>query len=197
MLTDALLRVRYRASGDTAAIHVDLPGHARAPAVRDEYDVDQVLEWAQLDDDTLVLSGAQILHVSALLACGELRLPCGAINALQRVLSTPNDRVSERCCEIEVRCSLDALSMPSAPHHSPAWPAVDTSLDPFAADAWRELTVALAAAPGHIAGGAHAALRLACASSASVLSRPALARPTQGRQDGGMFLPTRSTRDSA
>lgn len=117
MLTDALLRVRYRALGDTAAFMVDLPADSVVAVVRDDRDLDQVIEWAQLSDDSIVLRGAQLLHASTVLADEDTRLPHGAIDGLRRALAVLPSYPSGRP-EIEVRCSLEALSMPSAPRHA-------------------------------------------------------------------------------
>ncbi len=86
MLTDALLRVRYRPLGDSAALQVDLPNRSVIATLRDDHDTDQVLEWAQLTDESFVLRGAQVLHLSALLEFGEVRLPPGALDALRHDL---------------------------------------------------------------------------------------------------------------
>ena len=168
MLTDALLRARYRPHSDTAAVQVDLPPHSIVSTVRDHHDLDQVREWAELADGSFVLHAAQILHLSALLDLDQLALPTGAHDALHALRAASASSHDSERSEMTVRCSLDSLSTPSAPESNPPFlpsPIEAEALAAFLAMAdgellavLREIDACLTDFPGANASGTFANL---------------------------------------
>lgn len=115
MLNDTVvLRGRYRTSADTLVLEADLSEHRVIATVREDHDVDQVVEWARLSRHTsLVLQSVQVIGVEPLEGMGLLTpLPQGAaaLVALLRDLAV-EEGVGR--CEVERRVPLASLSLPA------------------------------------------------------------------------------------
>jgi hypothetical protein len=118
MLTPHILvRGRYRAGTDTLALEADLSEHPIAETIRQDHDVDQVVEWVRLAaDDTVVFHRAQLLHVRPLERLALLvDLPLGAAE----VVALLRDLAAEEGCEFsEVAVHRPLHALACRPHGS-------------------------------------------------------------------------------
>lgn len=187
MLNDALLHVRYRPLGDTAAIHVDLPPALVTSTMRDDRDVDQILEWARLTDGMTVLHDALVLHVRPLLAVDELALPAGALLALRALLELAPSYA--QASELAVRCAVDTLlKRPTARRQVRQEPLFH--LPPMRSEhgrARRELSACATTWPNRRVSGTEAAARLSGYQQSTRLFDAFQMRHDAGRPKGGAW----------
>jgi hypothetical protein len=113
MLTDVvLLRGRYRTAFDTLALEADLSEHRVIATVRQDRDVDQVVEWARLaGHPALVLHRATLVGVGPLEGMALLTaLPPGAASLVELLREVAVEEGAQRC-ELERRVTVSSLAL--------------------------------------------------------------------------------------